>query len=144
MVIEVFGSTEGKETSLDIVAVDLSGRSVVPTICSPIHGQTIRFAKKMYPHLQNLHLADFPNENETDLNVDVLLGSDTVVSDIPRNFLSSVNLATTHILRVDCSSLIVPEETVEISNFEKEPTKRVEELFEIETLGINVIETVEE
>ena len=175
MVIEVFGSTEGKETSLDIVAVDLSGRSVVPTICSPIQGQTIRFAKKMYPHLQNLHLADFPNANETDLNVDVLLGSDTiwrvftgefvkgesiedpvavgtnfgwvlsgVVSDIPRNLLSSVNLATTHILRVDCSSLIVPEETVEILNFEKEPTKRVEEIFEIETLGINVIETVEE
>ena len=95
---------------------------VVPTICSPIQGQTIRFAKKMYPHLQNLQSADFPNEN--DLNVDVLLGSDTilrvftgefvkgesiedpvavgtnfglvlsgVVSDIPRNLLSSVNLA---------------------------------------------------
>ena len=185
MVIKVFGSTEGKETSCDIVAVDLSGRNsnfnveinalVVPTICSPIQGQTIRFAKKMYPHLQNLHLADFPNENETDLKVDVLLGSDTiwrvftgefvkgesiedpvavgtnfgwvlsgVVTDIPRNLLSSVNLATTHILRVDCNSLIVSEETVEISKFEKEPTKRIEELFELETLGINDIETVEE
>ena len=55
-----------------------------------------------------------------------------------------VNLANINILRVDCSSLVVPEEIEEISEFEKEPAKRVEELFELETLGINDIETVEE
>eukprot|EP00795_Rhopilema_esculentum_P017616 gene17616-9256_t len=85
MAITVFG----KETSCDIVAVGISGRNsnlnveintlVVPTICSPIQGPTIRFAKKMYPHLQNLHLADFPIENETDLNVDVLLGEKSML-----------------------------------------------------------------
>ena len=50
----------------------------VDQICSPLEGQAIRWAQKEYPHLQGLKLADFPSETETESEVDLMLGGDTL------------------------------------------------------------------
>ena len=178
--IKVFGSNESNDTRCDVVKVGLGARHlefetevsalVVPTICSPLQGQTVRWAKKNYAHLKNLNLADFPKETETELSVDILIGNDVmwrlltgeiikgetdetpvavgtkfgwvlsgVVADIPRSLLSAVNLTTTHLLRVECQSQVVGN-----SIADKVLDRKVNELFELETLGITEVDSVEE
>ena len=47
---------------------------VVPVVCAPIPNQNTKTAKEIYPHLQNLFLADYcDNENK---QIDILLGLD--------------------------------------------------------------------
>ena len=46
----------------------------VKEICKPISNQYINFVKNSYPHLQHLHLED--NNDDGDLSVDTLIGSD--------------------------------------------------------------------
>ena len=178
--IKVFGSNESNDTRCDVVKVGLGARHsefetevsalVVPTICSPLQGQTVRWAKKTYAHLKNLNLADFPKETETELSVDILIGNDVmwrlltgeiikgetdetpvavgtkfgwvlsgVVADIPRSLLSAVNLTTTHLLRVECQSQVVGN-----SIADKVLDRKVKELYELETLGITEVDSVEE
>ena len=49
---------------------------VVRNICSPISNQTIEVAKTTYDHLRDLPLADFNNNGDNKLNINILIGRD--------------------------------------------------------------------
>ena len=84
VLIKTFGNDEPCLTSCDIVQLRIAcpdGLNLfikaytIPIVCSPLSDQSIGLAKKSYPHLRNLPLADFATGQE-DLSVDILLGSD--------------------------------------------------------------------
>ena len=86
--IKTFSNDEGQLKICDCVSVELKSKQSefsmqfnlleVDQICSPLKGQAIRWAQKEYPHLQGLKLADFPSETETELEIDLMLGGDTL------------------------------------------------------------------
>ena len=43
-------------------------------ICSPISNQTIEVAKTIHDHLRDLPFADFNNNGDNNLNIDILIG----------------------------------------------------------------------
>eukprot|EP00795_Rhopilema_esculentum_P003749 gene3749-15025_t len=49
---------------------------VVPTVCAPLKNQVIDLAASVYPHLNGLSLADYPANNEDELSIQILIGSD--------------------------------------------------------------------
>ena len=84
MLIKTFGSQDKKLQSCDAVcfAVKLpDGKDMkmsaysVPLICEPLTGQTVTLARKMYKHLNGIHLADYSTGAEP-AEVDILIGSD--------------------------------------------------------------------
>ena len=86
--IKTFGNDEVQLKICNCVSVELKSKQSefsmqfnlleVDQICSPLKGQAIRWAQKEYPHLQELKLADFPSETETELEGDLMLGGDTL------------------------------------------------------------------
>ena len=88
VLIKTFGNDEGQLKVCGCVSVELKSKQSefsmqfnlweVEQICSPLKGQAIRWARKEYPHLQGLKLADLPSETETELEVDLMLGGDTL------------------------------------------------------------------
>ena len=104
---------------------------VVPIICSPLNYQSVQFAKKNHDHLKDIVLSECnPEEN---LVVDILVGAGQYwniangeikrgesgpvamntrfgwtlcgpVENAPRSETNSVNLAATHVLRIDTGS----------------------------------------
>ena len=140
----------------------------VPMICSPLlQGQTIRWAKGNFQYLKRLKLADYPPGSQAELEADVLLGSDFMwrtmtgeiiqgeenepvaigtkfgwvlsgpVENMPRTLLSNVNLTATHVLRVDHQPVLE-------QNKDEMLEKRVNQLFDLETLGISETDSVHE
>ena len=115
---------------------------VQETICSPLQGQEVKFAKEHYAHLFDLDLADESPGPKAE--IDILIGADVMwkiltgevrrgekpnesvalgthlryvlsgpISDMPWSKLSSVNLNATHMLR--CVSVPAkPLESLEI------------------------------
>ena len=119
----------------------------VDQICSPLKGQAIRWAQKEYPHLQGLKLADFPSETETELEVDLMLGGDTLwpimTSEIVHeSLLSCVNLTKAHVLRADAEC--EPRVSSYSNEFDQFMDQKVCELSELEALGITEIDSVHE
>ena len=49
-------------------------RIVVSNISSPIYNQTVEVAKITHDHLRDLPLADFNNNGDNNLNIDILIG----------------------------------------------------------------------
>ena len=49
---------------------------VVPTVCAPVRNQPVQFAAHRYPHLAGLMLADYPQEDNEGLQIDILIGLD--------------------------------------------------------------------
>ena len=101
---------------------------VVPMICSPLSHQAVQFAKQRHPHLEGIVLSE--SDSGDNLEVDVLIGADQFwnvangeircgnggpvalnarfgwtlsgpVENAPCSDAHSVNLAVTHVLRVD-------------------------------------------
>ena len=82
--IKTFGSKRGSRQSRSVVKLGICTRDgrplvisalVVPHICDTIRFQPITTARKRYPHLFQLDLADSADISD-DLSVDLLLGSD--------------------------------------------------------------------
>ena len=49
---------------------------MVSKICLPPSSRNVVFAKKKYAHLEGLDLADDPEDNSTDEEIDLLIGVD--------------------------------------------------------------------
>ena len=133
---------------------------VVPLICSSISNQNTRFAQQSYEHLSGLNLADSANDGE-EFDLDILIGSDyywqmvtgrlihgssdsptamhTVVGWVlsgpvkgaPPDLRSSINIASTHVLRCSTQHSNPSEAAIE-SNLKR--------FWELESLGINPVE----
>ena len=132
---------------------------VVPLICSSINNQNTRFAQQSYEHLSGLNLADSVNDGE-EFDLDILIGSDyywqlvmgrlihgssdspamhTVVGWVlsgpvkgaPPDSRSSINIASTHVLRCSTQHSNPSEAAIE-SNLKR--------FWELESLGINPVE----
>ena len=83
-----FGSETGQIQSRDLVQLCVQGMTsetflyvnayAVPIICSPLQNQAVSFAASTYQHLSGLLLADSisADENESNVEVDVLIGAD--------------------------------------------------------------------
>ena len=114
---------------------------VVPMICSPLNYQAVQFAKKNHDHLKDIVLSECnPEEN---LVVDILVGADQYwniangeikrgesgpvamntrfgwtlsgpVENTPRSETNSVNLAATHVLRIDTGSYEMDVHEIEL------------------------------
>ena len=142
-----------------------------PTICSPIQGHAVRWAKNQYNYIKRLNLADYTQETKTELEVDLLradfmwhfmtnevvngeseqtpvaVGTDFgwvlsgPVPNIPRSLLSSVNLTATHVLRADCQTPVADDYQESV---DKSMEQRVNYLFELEALGITELDSVHE
>lgn len=88
MMIKGFGSNAGQLQSRNLVQVWVQGLTsetclyvnayTVPIISSPLQNQAVKFAATTYQHLNGLSLADSnsSNENESQLQVDFLIGTD--------------------------------------------------------------------
>ena len=129
----------------------------VSEISYPLHGQHVQYARKKYNHLKNIDLAD-DHDSKSAVDVDILIGSDQYwnfinMQDIKRGKpgepiaissklgyiisgkidkdieSSSVNMVSTHVLKVDM-------EVVD-KNFELNETSK---FWRIEGLGINTHE----
>ena len=84
IVLKVFGQSEHRAQSLDIVQLFVKGESdetfciealVVPLICSPLSNQNISFAAREFPSLRSLKLAD-SKASFLSSKVDILVGLD--------------------------------------------------------------------
>ena len=85
IVIKTFGADETDIKTCDIFSLGLKSKHLefyieikaleVPSICSPIQGQAVRWAKNQYNYLKGLNLADYPQKTKTDLEVDLLIGA---------------------------------------------------------------------
>ena len=146
----------------------------VPSICSPLQGQAIRPAKSQYAHLNGLKLADYPPETVQDLSVDILLGCDVMwkimtgeivrghceespvaigthfgwvlsgpVENIHGSLQTSVNLVVTSALRTDAQPVVVDYHDL-VSYADSIMGKKVDDLFNLEALGISEINSVHE
>ena len=146
----------------------------VPSICSPLQGQAIRHAKSQYVHLNGLKLADYPPDNVQDLSVDILLGCDVMwkimtgeiikgnceespvaigthfgwvlsgpIENIQGGLQTSVNLVMTSALRTDTKPIIV-DYYDSVSQADGIIEKRVDDLFNLEAIGISEIDSVHE
>ena len=83
IMIKTFGADETDIKTCDIVSLGLKSKHSefyieikaleVPTICSPIQGQAVRWAKNQYNYLKGFNLADYPQETKTELEVDLLI-----------------------------------------------------------------------
>ena len=132
---------------------------VVPLICSSINNQNTRFAQQSYEHLSGLNLADSANDGE-EFDLDILIGSDyywqlvmgglihgssdspamhtvvgwvlsCLVKGAPPDSRSSINIASTHVLRCSTQHSNPSEAAIE-SNLKR--------FWELESLGINPVE----
>ena len=84
--IKTFGTSEGKNTSCDVVELDIHNTEeggtlritalVVPFICNPLTSQPINCSKETYDHLIGLNLADSAEVSDV-LEIDVLVGLDS-------------------------------------------------------------------
>ena len=150
LVINTFGTNESEIKQYYLVKFVMKSKDktfeietnalVQETICSPLQGQEVKFAKEHYAHLFDLDLADESPGPQAEINI--LIGADVMwkiltgevrrgekpnepvalgthlgyvlsgpISDMPRSKLSSVNLNATHVLR--CVS--VPAKPLESS-----------------------------
>ena len=84
VLIKTFGSQDEKLQTCDAVCFGVKlpyGKDMkmsaysVPLICEPLTGQTVTLARKMYKHLDGIHLADYSTGAEPG-EVDILIGSD--------------------------------------------------------------------
>ena len=82
--IVTFGSRKEGSQNCEVVRVGMKTRGgsdivlvlfAIPLICEPLASQSISHCAERYYHLSQLNLADPPN-SETQLEVDVLIGSD--------------------------------------------------------------------
>ena len=88
IIINTFGTDETDIKTCDVASLGLKSKHSefyieikaleVPTICSPIQGQAVRWAKNQYNYLKGLNLADYPQETKTELEVDLLIGADFI------------------------------------------------------------------
>ena len=129
---------------------------VVPMIYSPLNYQAVQFARKNHAHLKDIALSEcIPEEN---LVVDILIGADQYwniangevrrgesgpvamntrfgwtlsgpVENAPRPETHSVNLAATHVLRID-------NHRDEMDMHEMELDKKLHTFWELESIGI--------
>lgn len=88
MMIKGFGSNAGQLQSRNLVQVWVQGLTsetclyvnayTVPIISSPLQNQAVKFTATTYQYLNGLSLADSnsSNENESQLQVDFLIGTD--------------------------------------------------------------------
>ena len=183
VLIKTFGNDEGQLKICDCVSVELKSKQSefsmqfnlleVDQICSPLKGQAIRWAQKEYPHLQGLKLADFPSETETELEVDLMLGGDTLwpimTSEIvhgsskdqpvavgtkfgwvlagPVNNVPRSLLSCVNLTKAHVLHVDVECEP-RVSSYSNESDQvmdqKVSELFELEALGITEIDSVHE
>ena len=183
VLIKTFGNDEGQLKLCDCVSVELKSKQSefsmqfnlleVDQICSPLKGQSIRWAQKEYPHLQGLKLADFPSETETELEVDLMLGGDTLwpimTSEIvhgqskeqpvaagtkfgwvlagPVNNVPRSLLSCVNLMKAHFLRIDVECEP-RVSSYSNESDQfmdqKVSELFELEALGITEIDLVHE
>ena len=142
---------------------------VVPMICSPLNYQAVQFAKKNHDHLKDIVLSECnPEEN---LVVDILVGADQYwniangeikrgesgpvamntrfgwtlsgpFENAPRSETHSVNLAATHVLRIDTGSFEMDMHVLELG-------AKLRTFWELESIGIkqeenSVLETFKE
>ena len=124
----------------------------VPTLCSPIGGQRIELAVDQHPFLKKLQLAD--NEKCDNKNVDLLIGADVywqiVTGEIKKddnsgliainsvlgwlisgpikseNQSSSVNVTTSHVMKIEC------EERSDVIL-----TESLQKFWDLDTIGIS-------
>eukprot|EP00795_Rhopilema_esculentum_P006856 gene6856-12454_t len=86
LTIKTFGSERGAINSYDVTQFGVRSpyngvttyvtAYVVPTVCAPLKNQVIDLAASVYPHLNGLSLADYPANNEDELSIQILIGSD--------------------------------------------------------------------
>ena len=142
---------------------------VVPMICSPLNYQAVQFARKNHAHLKDIALSERnPEEN---LVVDILIGADQYWNiangevkrgesgpvamntrfgctlsgpdeNAPRSETHSVNLAATHVLRIDTRR-------DEMDVHQMELDEKLRTFWELESIGIkqeenSVLETFKE
>ena len=136
---------------------------VQETICSPLQGQEVKFAKEHHAHLFDLDLADESPGPQAEINI--LIGADVMwriltgevrwgekpnepvalgtrfgyvllgpISDMPRSKLSSVNLNATLVLR--CAS--VPAKLLDSLE------TQVKRFWDLDSVGIMETDTVHE
>jgi len=131
---------------------------VVPMICSPLCNQEVKIAKNNYHHLADLTLSESACVAGQSLEVHVLIGSDNYwnvvngevrrgdggpvamntkfgwtisgpVRNIPHTSTHSVNLASTHVLKVGTS----PSKC----DCDQELTNKLDQFWKLESIGIN-------
>ena len=84
VLVKGFGGVESELKEVDIILIKvrtlvghpdiLIEAVVVPVVCAPLPNQNTKTVKMCYPHLQNLFLADFSDDENK--KVDILLGLD--------------------------------------------------------------------
>ena len=77
IIIKTFGTDETDIKTCDIVSFGLKSKHSefyieikaieVPTVCSPIQAQAVRWAKIQYSYLKRLNWADYPQEQKLNL-----------------------------------------------------------------------------
>ena len=146
----------------------------VPSIRSPLQGQAIRQAKSQYVHLNGLKLADYPQDIMRDLSVNILLGCDVMwkimtgeiikgnceespvaigthygwalsgpVEHIQDSLQTSVNLVITSALRTYTKPVVI-DYYDSVSHADSIMEKKVDDLFNLEAIGISEIDSVHE
>lgn len=142
---------------------------VVPMICSPLNYQAIQFARRNHAHLKDIVLSECISEEN--LAIDILIGADQYwniangevrggesgpvamntrfgwtlsgpVENAPRAYTHSVNLAATHVLRIDAHRDKMDIHEVDLD-------KKLHIFWELESIGIkqeekSVLETFNE
>ena len=127
---------------------------VVPMICSPLSHQAVQFAKQRYSHLEGILLSE--SDSGDNMEVEILIGADQFwnvangetrrgnggpvalntrfgwtlsgpVENTPCSDAHSINLAVTHVLRVDTHR----------SQADKELSNKLNSFWELKSLGIN-------
>ena len=173
LVINTFGTNESEIKQYDLLKFVMKSKDktfeietnalVQETICSPLQGQEVKFAKEHYAHLFHLDLADESPGPQAEINI--VIGADVMwriltgevrrgekpnepaalgtrfgyvlsgpISDMPRSKLSSVNLNATHVLR--CASVPAkPLESLET---------QVKRFWDLDSVGIMETDTVHE
>ena len=135
---------------------------VVPLICSPLNYQVVQFAKRNYSHLVDVVLSE--GSSAENLPVDILIGADQYwniangeikqgtsgpvamntkfgwtlsgpVENAPRSDTHSVNLAATHVLRIDTH-----RDEFDVRQQDMEMDNKLRTFWELESLGINLEE----
>ena len=84
VLVKGFGGVESELKEVDIILIKvrtlvghpdiLIEAVVVPVVCAPLPNQNTKTVKMSHPHLQNLFLADFSDDENKE--VDILLGLD--------------------------------------------------------------------
>ena len=86
VVMKRFASDEGVLKTLDVVQLCVKGNSknvniyvealCIPFLCSPLQNQDVNYARKNYPFIKDLFLAESARTSDGEMPIDILVGLD--------------------------------------------------------------------